>query len=213
MEKDFETIHRNCDSYIESFIKLPNSILEELEKPEADMTRRNPHVGRQVGAFIQWLVTLLDVKRALEFGTCAGFSSVYLGEALRKTGGSLVSVELDETRANTTEANLHKAGLSDVVQLIRGDASQVVRELEGPFDLILQDSAKPLYPVMLDRCVELLRLGGVLVADDALFPPFEVEIENRLPIDEYNKKCFAHPALSTCMVPVGDGLTLSVKLQ
>jgi|GEM_PF-1857720 len=95
--------------------------------------------------------------------------------------------------------------------IIHGDAGELLDRLEGPCDLILQDAAKALYPEMLERCVDRIRTGGVLAADDALFRPMGVREELARVIDEYNRMVFDHPRLISTILPIGDGLTISVK--
>jgi predicted O-methyltransferase YrrM len=153
----------------------------------------------------------MDVRRALEFGTCIGYSTLFLSQALEKTNGRLTAIEVNEKFFQETERNVERAGLSRIVELIHGDASQVIDDLKGPFDLILQDAAKGLYAVMLERCVQLVRPGGVIVADDALFRPMGFREELSQAMDEYNEKVFADARLVSTILPIGDGLTISVR--
>ena len=101
----------------------------------------------------------------------------------------------------------------DVVELVLGDARHVVETLEGPFDLIFQDSDKSLYPILLERCIELTRDYGLIVADDALFKPLGRPDPFSDPIHVYNQKAFSDERLYSTLLPVGDGVTVSVKLK
>jgi predicted O-methyltransferase YrrM len=199
-------------NYIQRFLPHPHPILEELEAGDPCHPRIQPSVGRQVGSLLGWLVQLTEAQWVLEFGTCLGYSTIYLAAALRRTGGRMVGIELDPDLVQTTRRNVEQAGLADIVEILEGNASQVVRELEGPFDLILQDSDKALYPGMLEDCVDLLRRGGILAADDALFQPMGIADHFARPVHEYNRRVFAHPHLVSTILPIGDGLTLSVRL-
>lgn len=201
----------NSLTYIESFISYDHSVLKELEKEHRDRDGVPPHIGIHVGTFMAWLIQVMGAKRALEFGTAIGYSTIFLGQALRETGGRLTAVESKEEHFNETSWNVERAGLSDVVELIHGDASQVIDDLKGPFDLILQDSAKFLYPVMLERCIQKIRRGGVIAADDALFRPLGVREELSRHMDEYNQKVFADPRLVSTILPIGDGLIVSMR--
>jgi predicted O-methyltransferase YrrM len=96
--------------------------------------------------------------------------------------------------------------------LILGDASAVIAQLEGPFDMILQDSDKALYPLLLDRCVDLTREYGVIIADDALFKPRGIPDKFSAPVHRYNELVFADPRLLSTILPIGDGITVSVKI-
>jgi predicted O-methyltransferase YrrM len=203
----------NLLSYIESHLTYPNPVLAELEAAyrEDDQDAGPPHIGKQVGAFLYWIIRLIEARQVLEFGTAVGYSTIYLAQALQETGGRLTAVEKDEELFRRTVRNVRRAGLSDRVEMIHGDADAVLDRLKGPFDLILQDAAKALYPVMLERCVDRIRSGGVLAADDALFRPRGVREELSRAIDEYNRMAFAHPQLISTILPIGDGLTISVK--
>jgi predicted O-methyltransferase YrrM len=147
----------------------------------------------------------------LEFGTALGYSTICLGQALRETGGKLTAVECEKRLFQETSENVARAGLSDVVELICGDASRVIDDLKGPFDLILQDAAKSLYPIMLEKCIQKARPGGIIAADDALFRPMGAGEELSEFMDEYNQKVFADSRLVSTILPIGDGLTISMK--
>jgi len=196
--------------YIERFLHLPNPVLAEIDADNADPATE-PNIGLHVGSFLVWLIHTIRAQRVLEFGACLGYSTIFLGEALRETGGALIAVESDEGFYRASLANVERAGLSDVVRLIHGDAAEVIRALAGPFDLILQDSAKPLYPEMLAACIDKLRPCGVLAADDALFVPMGVREKLAAPVHEYLTRVFADPRLTSTVLPIGDGLALSVR--
>ena len=198
-------------NYIEGFLSYQNPVLKELEVAYRDRNDVSPHIGIHVGTFLAWLIQVIRAKRVLEFGTALGYSTICLGQALRETGGKLTAVEFEKRFFQESSQSVARAGLSDVVELIHGDASQVIDELKGPFDLILQDSAKFLYPVMLEKCIQKIRRGGVIAADDALFQPMGAREELSKFMDEYNQKVFADPRLVSTILPIGDGLIISMK--
>ena len=205
------TLMKQLLSYIEGFLSYPNSVLKELEKEYQTREDVAPHIGIHVGIFLNWLIQVMRAKRALEFGTCIGYSTIFLGQGLQKTGGHLMAIESREEFYQEAKRNVERAGLSDVVELIQGDASQFVHHLVGPFDLILQDATKSLYPVMLEKCIQLIRPGGVIAADDALFRPMGFREELSKHMDEYNEQVFADPRLVSTILPIGDGLIISMK--
>jgi predicted O-methyltransferase YrrM len=201
----------NITEYIQGFLRYPHPLLEELAREQEARDDVPPHIGIQVGTFLAWLIQVIRAKRCAEFGTALGYSTIFLAGALRQTGGQLTAVESDEGRFLETQRNIHRAGLAKIVRLIHGDAREVIDGLEGPFDLILQDAAKSLYPALLEGCVEKTRPGGIIAADDALFRPMGVREELSTLMDEYNRKVFSHPRLVSTILPIGDGLTISVK--
>lgn len=202
----------NDNDYILSFIQ-PD--LAQLAAVEAEVEARNdiqPAVGPQVGRLLALLVRLTRAQRVLELGTCLGYSSLWLAAALKETGGQLVSVEYRHDLWQQTHDNLAAAGLLDRVDLREGDAAVIVPALDAPFDLILQDSAKGLYPQLLEDCIRLVRPYGVIAADDTMFLPRGIPDSFARPMDEYNRLVFADPRLYSTILPIGDGLTLSVKV-
>ena len=128
----------------------------------------------------------------------------------------MVTVEIDQLIAAVAQENIRAAGLQDVVQVICGDAAEVVFELEGFFDLIIQDGDKDLYSPLLDRLVELLEPGGILITDDVLFPvvdlPATAEHLQEV-VDSYNQALRSRSDLQTVWLPLGYGISLSVKRE
>jgi predicted O-methyltransferase YrrM len=200
-------------SYIARFTPLDSDQLTSVWEQERISSNVRPSIGPEVGKFLGMLIRVIQAKRALEFGTSLGYSAIWLGEALRATGGRLVSVERDAELHHQAQKNVAAAGLSSVVELVLGDARDVIKTLEGPFDLIFQDSEKSLYPMLLEKCIELTRDYGVIVADDALFKPMGVPDQFSAPIHLYNQRVFSDERLYSVILPVGDGVTVSVKLR
>ncbi len=202
----------NVLEYIEGFLSIENEQIKELAQENKERDDIQPCVGLHTGKLLSLLIRLIDAKKVLEFGTCIGYSAIWIGEALRSTGGKLISVEYDKNLYKEAKINIEKAGLASVIELIHGDVSYVVKELEGNFDVILQDSSKPLYPDMLDKCIELTRKNGLIIADDTLFKPMGIAERFSEPMDRYNKMVFSDKRLYSTILPIGDGATVSVKL-
>ena len=199
--------------YMESLIPAGNEQLVKIIQEQDMRDDTNPNIGLQVGRFLSLLIRMMQAKRVLEFGTCLGYSTVWLAEALRITGGKLISIEQKKEFLEITRKNIAEAGLSKFVELIWGDANIVIDQIEGPFDLILQDSNKKLYPLMLDRCVNLTIKNGLIIVDDALFKPMGIEERLSEPIHRYNEQIFSDERLFSTLLPIGDGLAISVKLK
>ena len=170
-------------------------------------------MGPEVGKFIGLLVRLINAKKVVEFGTCLGYSTVWIGQALKETNGRLISIEYNEQLFIETKKNVKLAGLEQYVDLRLGDASEEIKTLEGHFDIIIQDSDKKLYPEMLEDCVQLIRINGMIIADDTLFKPMGIPEKFSKPMDEYNQKVFLNTRLYSTIFPIGDGVTISVKIK
>lgn len=203
----------NIPDYINSLIQYPHPRLARLDDENEGRTDISPNIGLSAASLIDILVRAIGAKEVLEFGTCIGFSTITLANALQATGGRLTAVELDERMLAETTRNLESAGLSGMVTLIQGDALEVLETLSGPYDLILQDSDKFIYMPMLERCIDLLRVGGLLITDDTLFPVLPVPEKYRAPMDEYNRRLFNHSRLASTLLPIGDGLAVSLKIR
>jgi predicted O-methyltransferase YrrM len=132
----------------------------------------------------------------------------------------LLTIEMNPERAREARENFARAGVSDRVNVMVGDAERLVAKVAGPFDLIFQDGDKRLYGPMLDRLVTLLRPGGLLVTDNVLWDgevipgfvdPPRRNADHTRAISEYNARLNAHPQLITAIVPLRDGVAISVK--
>ncbi len=199
-------------TYIHSFLVLDNPQLEVLERGEEAREDIQPSIGPEVGKFLGLLIRLTRAQRVLELGSSIGYSTIWLAQALSETGGRLLSVECDEGRFDEAKHNVSAAGLWGSVALICEDATTVLDGIHEPFDLILQDADKALYPSLLDRCIELTRDQGLIVADDVLFKPRGIPPRLSDPIDLYNQRVFADSRLYSTILPIGDGITVSLKL-
>ena len=205
------------ERYLAGLNRLVDPVLQQIAE---DGGRQDlPLVDAEVGALLRVLALSLGATRILEIGTAIGYSGIWLAGALPK-GGMLFTIELNAERAAVARENFAKAGLSDRVSVMVGDAGLLVAKVSGPFDLIFQDGAKNLYVPLLDRLVDRLRPGGLLVTDNVLWdgdvvPGFKDtkrnSPEDTAAIIEYNERINTHPRLMTAIVPLRDGVAISVK--
>jgi predicted O-methyltransferase YrrM len=198
--------------YILSMVSQDNPTLPQLGHRYEGRTDIQPAIGPEVGKLLGLLIRFSHATQVLELGTCLGYSTVWLAQAMETTHGMVTSVELDHELVLETERSVEQAGLTNRVRLMEGDAAKAVYELSGPFDLVLQDSDKPLYPALFDRLVQITRGGGILAADDALFRPMGIPAKFADPAPRYNQLATSDPRLYTTILPIGDGLTVSLKL-
>lgn len=180
-----------------------------------------PLVYPDTGALLHSLARSCGARRVLEIGTAIGYSTLWLATAV-PADGMMISMEYDAARAARAREHLAAAGFSDRVSVMVGDASRFLHKVAGPFDLIFQDSDKALYEPMLDRLVDMLRPGGLLVVDNVLWsgeviPGYvdrpEHNQNDTIAIAAFNKRLAAEPRLYTSFLQVGDGVSVSVKLS
>lgn len=206
------------------FDKIMNYI-EDLYKNNSEMDRRTfiegtelkdfiPVVDNDVARMLKLIIYLTKPKKILEIGTSIGFSASSMARVVKEYGGKIVTIEYDEKVARQAEENLKKQGLDKVIEIKIGDAKTIIPSLDEKFDMIFQDVDKRLYPVLFEDCMKLLKHGGVLAAEDTLFPVLDLEEKwhNLIePIKEFNKLVVNDDRLFSTMLPIGDGFTIAIK--
>ncbi|MCB2198106.1 class I SAM-dependent methyltransferase [bacterium] len=157
---------------------------------------------------------MFQAKLALDLGTSLGYSSHVLAQIVGQDG-SVLSVEREPALARRARENLKKTGMDKRVAVIMGEADEVMRELTGPYDIILLDVDKAQYLDLFDRIVELLAVGGHLIVDDVGFLSRDFDPRLRplaLHIARFVKALLQHPGMESIYIPLGDGLVLARRL-
>ncbi len=121
-------------------------LLQEIKQADTDLLA----VSEEDGRLLRVLAATNRTKRALEIGGANGYSAIWIGLGLRETGGRLVTIEYDPARAKEAAANIRRAGLADIVQVVPGDAFKEIPKLQGNFDLVFLDAWKKDYKRFLD---------------------------------------------------------------
>lgn len=205
------------ERYLASLNRVADPVLIDLARQGHE--RHLPLVDAETGALLRVLASAAGAARILEIGTAIGYSGIWLAGAL-PPDGTLITMEIDEQRAREARENFARAGLADRVNVVIGDAQRMLAKVAGPFDVIYQDGDKLGYGPMLDRLVELLRPGGLLITDNVLWngeivPGFVSkptrDVESGRAIADYNQRLSEHPSLTTAIVPLRDGVAVSVK--
>ena len=205
------------ERYLASLNHGADPVLVDIARAGAEQDL--PLIDAEVGALLHVLVSAIGARRILEIGTAIGYSGIWMARGL-PSDGRLLTMELDRERARVARDNFERAGVAGQVEVMIGDAGRLVAKVAGPFDLIFQDGAKQLYGPMLERLIDLLRPGGLLVTDNVLWDgevvPGFVPIAKRDPGDtqaiaEYNERLVTHPRLTTTILPLRDGVGIAVK--
>ena len=209
----------SIERYLASLNRARTAVLDDLAADGA--ARGLPLIDAEVGALLRVLASTAGASRILEIGTAIGYSGIWLATAL-PPDGMLITMEVDEDRAEQARRNFSRAGLASRVTVIVGDAQLKIAKVSGPFDLVFLDTDKQLYVPLLDRLVSLLRPGGVLVADNVLWdgevvPGFRAtpmrDPQDTRAVAAFNERIAAHPQLVTSIVPLRDGVSISVKTR
>jgi len=206
------------ERYLAGLNRGGDPLLAEIA--QAGVERDLPLVDAEVGALLRVLATAIGARKILEIGTAVGYSGIWLAGAL-PADGMLMTMEMDARRAKEAQGNFDRAGLTNRVSVMLGDAQRLIAKVAGPFDLIFQDGDKKMYTPLLDRLVSLLRPGGLLVTDNVLWdgkvvPGFitsAADDKDTRAIAEYNERVATHPALLTTVIPLRDGVSISVKTR
>lgn len=173
-----------------------------------------PIVGAAEGSLLHILARSVGARRILELGTAIGYSGTWWARGLRDAG-ELVTVEADPETAKTAEANFAKTGVGGRVRVLVGPAEKILGDLKGPFDIVFVDINKDGYPKVLEPCIRLLRVGGLLVTDNVLWKG-KVARQDRDPetraIREYNKRLANDPRMLATILPIRDGVSVALKL-
>jgi len=204
-------------AFINSFDKGNTPFLNEIEKYALET--EVPIIRKEMQNFLKFMLAFQKPKRILEVGTAIGFSALLMSE-YGPSDCHITTIEKYEKRIPIAKENFAKAGKTDVITLLEGDATDILKELEGPYDFIFMDAAKGQYIHFMPDILRLLSEGGLLVSDnvlqdgDVMESRFAVTRRNRTihaRMRDYLFELTHHPRLTTTIIPLGDGVTLSVK--
>ncbi|MBQ9828163.1 MAG: O-methyltransferase [Lachnospiraceae bacterium] len=204
--------------------------LESLETSEKDEFLREteekatkdsvPIVKRPVRSLLSVLIQIKKPRQILEIGTAVGFSAVFM--AKKAPYARITTIENYPPRIKEARKNIPASGEGDRIELLEGDAADILPTLEGPYDLIFMDAAKGQYINFLEDCLRLLSPGGVLVSDnvlqddDVLRSRYAVKRRNRTIHDrmrDYLYEIKHNEMLETVIIPAADGAAVSVKKE
>jgi predicted O-methyltransferase YrrM len=163
-------------------------------------------VGPESGRFLNMLIKHGRFTRILELGTSAGYSTIWMAEAAKWTGGRVTSIDFSAARHVEARTHLAQAGLADRVELITASVLETIAALPGPFDFVLLDYNRSEFIACLDALMPKLAPGAVLAADNMIEPA-----ATKPQADAYRAYAAAQPGLETVLIPVGNGIELTRK--
>ena len=161
-------------------------------------------VSEEDGRFLRVLVGATNARRVLEIGAASGYSAIWIGLGLRQTGGQLTTIEFDPIRAKEAAANVQRAGLSDIVRVVQGDAFQEIPKVAGTFDLVFLDAWKPDYRKFFELVFPRVSPGGLFLAHNV--------INKKNDMLDFLAAIERHPmALNTTVSPGHEGISITYK--
>ena len=206
-------------TFINSLDHGHTPFLEELrQRAEAENV---PIIRREMQSFLKVFLRIQQPQRILEVGTAVGFSTILMA-TYGPAGSRITTIENYEKRIPLARENFRKSGYEDRITLLEGDAAEVLRTLAEPYDFIFMDAAKGQYIHFLPDVLRLMHPGSVLISDnvlqegDIIESHYIVERRNRTiykRMRDYLRALKDDRLLETCIVPLGDGISISVMKQ
>ncbi|MCM3881839.1 MAG: O-methyltransferase [Vicinamibacterales bacterium] len=176
------------------------AILKQIRAADKDQLA----VSEEDGRFMRLMVLSTKAKRALEIGAASGYSAIWIGLGLKETGGHLVTIEYDKARAAQAAANIRKAGLSDIVTVVQGDALTEIPKVSGSFDFVFCDAWKRDYQKYFTMVFPALNHGGVFLAHNVINKGNEMA--------DFLKTIRTDPrVVSSIVSPGSEGISISYK--
>ena len=212
-------VEERMRTYINSLDMGNTPFLEKLEKEALD--GRVPIIRKEMQSFLKMMLAAIRPGKILEVGTAVGFSTLLMCE-YGSADVSITTIENYEKRIPIARENFRKAGRESQIQLLEGDAGEILAGLTGQYDLIFMDAAKGQYINWLPDVLRLMHKGSILISDNVLQEGgiieshYLVERRNRTiykRMREYLYELKHNPLLETSILPVGDGAAVSVKKE
>ena len=200
--------------YIRDTIPERSGFLKELEKyaKENSVPISQPEAIR----LTEILLKLKNPEKILEVGTAIGYSAIRMALS---SEASITTIEISDEMADKAEENIKNAGFSDRIRVLRGDAAEVLKTVDGEFDVIFIDAAKGHYMDFFNECERLLKKGGLLISDNVLYKGMtatdELVVRRKITIVRrlraYLEMLKENENYSTAIIPIGDGVALSIR--
>ncbi len=209
-------IDERLTSYIDSLDRGNTPFLDEIEKYA--LARQIPVVRKSMQSLLKFLLAVGNPESILEIGTAIGFSALLMSE-YGPENSHITTIEKDGNRIALARENFRRAGKEEKITLLEGDAAEILQNLEGPYPMVFMDAAKGQYIHFLPDILRLMSPGSLLVSDnvlqdgDVIQSRFAVTRRNRTihaRMREYLYELKHRPELETVVLPVGDGVALSV---
>jgi predicted O-methyltransferase YrrM len=208
-----------CYEFITNYIRgLTNRNQRFIDIESYASEHKIPIIQPEIADFLCFLGNLLKPKKILEIGTAIGYSTILMAGFLCD-GGTIDTIEINEQKVEIAKKNIKNYGLEHAINIIIGDALDIVQCLHKKYDLIFIDGAKGQYSEYFKYCYKMLGVGGVLVSDNVLYKGMvangELEIRRKKTLvrrlRSYLEEITNHEGLITSILPLGDGIAVSYK--
>jgi predicted O-methyltransferase YrrM len=189
-------------------------VLRELREATQSVPMAGMQIGADQGQFMQLLVQAIAARNCLEIGTYTGYSALAVALALPKDG-SIICCDISKDWTAVGKPFWKKAGVEHKIDLRIGPALETLKKLKGPFDFVFIDADKPNYSNYYDRCLPLVRKGGIIAVDNTLWSGWVADKSqtdaDTVALREFNDKLHRDERVTLSLLPIGDGVTLALK--
>lgn len=188
-------------------------ITKVIESSDSKLQYIDMLSGRVVGQFLKMLIRISGAKRVLEIGTFTGYSAITMAEALPEDG-EVITLEMNLKYQKIAQTHFDDSGVGHKIKMIKGNAQQTIEIVDGEFDLAYLDGDKLRYKFYFDKILELLKPGGVLIADNVLWDGTVLDPEDHKAkaIAEFNKLVAKDDRVEQVLLPVRDGVNVIRKI-
>jgi predicted O-methyltransferase YrrM len=210
--ESFDITDSRINEYIKKVGNSSDDVLKDMEKYASE--NGFPIIGPMVGPFLRQLAIITRAKNILELGSGYGYSAYWFAGGI-PDDGKIICTDSDAENKERALEYLKRGGYDGKVDFRLGGALEIASELDGPFDIILNDIDKHGYPKAFDIAMRLLKPGGIFITDNVLWSGrvlSDKPDENTRGIQEFNRKLFNSAGIISSIMPIRDGLGLAVKL-
>ena len=200
------------NAYVYSLLPQPDSVLSEMER--IGQEEGFPIIGPLVGRLLCQLAQLVQARKIFELGSGYGYSAVWFSKGMAPDG-KIISTDGSAKNARAARQFFERAGIASRVDFRVGDALTLLDQEPGPFDIILNDIDKHEYPQAFEKAIPRLRKGGLLITDNVLWHGRVVTGDQQpstLGVLRFNQLAYQSPEVFTTIVPLRDGVAVSLKL-
>jgi caffeoyl-CoA O-methyltransferase len=211
-----EFISEALSAYSESHSEKEPALLQELNR-ETHLKVMSPRMlsGHLQGRFLSFISKITRPEYILEIGTYTGYSALSFAEGLRDDG-KLITIDTNEETNRVAKRYFERSPYSKQIELMQGDATKIIPQLNVTPDIVFIDADKRNYPAYFDLVIDKVRKGGLIIADNVLWsgkilmPEKEMDPDTKA-IHEFNKKVSEDPRVTNLLLPVRDGLMMMIK--
>lgn len=204
------------EDYIRKTLKMNNGLLEEMEIYAEDNSV--PIIHKEVSELLKVILKIHKPKRILEIGCAIGYSSIFFADVLNNDV-EIITTERNPIMLEKAYENIKKAGLSDKIKILVGDAEETLKDIDGDFDMVFIDAAKGQYKLFFDIVFDKVKNGGIVISDNILYKGMiasdEFVVKRKKTIvkrmRDYLDYICHQEFLDTSIIPIGDGVAISYK--